>query len=348
MNMMLSNADYEKCIEWILEKASAPVQYMTQLKVLGEKENAKKLMEAWQKVVEDPLSKYIFEKQQPDGSWFTGGPWYPPPSYVQKGGYTAVSPKYVTTVWILRILGDMGYTIKFPEVKKAVDYVFKWQLDNGVITEDRRLLGKPSEKNPVNVPCRMNIMMDGLSRVGASKDPRYESSIKRLIMWQREDGGWLSEGHKDGSNAPYKIWDRSCPWSSYFALSALYHSNLSKYKEELIHALNFQLWHLEQKNEIEIRKTFFHGHEPIDELKMLTDLHLGLESNQIKNLIQWLKEMYEPELNHFRFKNQKKFKPVKRADKVSKQVMKYRNFHLIEDDWLTYHILKIETNLRKH
>ncbi|MBM3292060.1 hypothetical protein FJY84_05225 [Candidatus Bathyarchaeota archaeon] len=344
---MLSENEYQKCLNWLNEKASAPVKYMTNLKILGESTESITMTELWNQVQNDPLSKYIFEKQKMDGSWFTGGPWHSAPGYVQKSGYTAVSPKYVTTIWILKILGGMGYTISNPRVKNAVDWVFSWQLDNGVITEDRRLLGKPSDNNPSNHPCRMNIIMDALSRVSASSDPRFRISIGRLVSWQREDGGWLNEGHKDGSMSPYKVWDRSCPWSSYFALSALYYSDLPEYREAFKQALKFQLWHLEQKPENDVRRVFYHGHEPIQEMIMLSDLKIGLQSPQFNNLLNWLEKMYDPEKSHFKYSVLKHEKFTKKPDRVSQEVMKYRSFHQTEDDWITYHIMRIETNLRK-
>jgi hypothetical protein len=343
---MLNDEDYKKCLQWLKNNASAPVQYMTHLKILREDSQSKKMQDLWNQVLEDSLSKYIFDKQHQDGSWFTGGPWHSSPSYVQKAGYTAVSPKYVTTVWILKILGDMGYTIKDPRIQKAVDWVFKWRLNNGVITEDRRLLGKPANINPNNFPCRMNAMMDGLARVGASADPRFLSSIQRLTGWQREDGGWLNEGHRDASMSPYKVWNRSCPWSSQFALNTLYHSELPKFREILYNALKFQVWHLEQKPEEAIKKVFYHGHEPIQEMIMLSDLHIFLESNPFINLLNWLEEMYNSEQGYFKYSEPKQEISVKRADKVSREVMKYRSFHQTEDDWLTYNIMRIETNLK--
>lgn len=344
---MLSENDYQKCLHWLEDNASAAVRYMTHLKIIGDSAESNTIIDLWKRVQEDPLSKYIFEKQKPDGSWFTGGPWHAAPSYVQKSGYTTVSPKYVTTIWILKILGDMGYTLKDPRVKKAVDWVFSWQLDNGVITEDRRLLGKPSEVNPGNHPCRMNIIMDALSRVGASSDPRFHLSIERLVSWQREDGGWLNEGHRDGSMSPYKVWDRSCPWSSYFALSTLYYSNLPEYREVFKKTLKFQLWHIEQKPENDVRGVFYHGHEPIQEMIMLSDLHIGLQNPQFNNLLSWLERMYDPKKSHFKYSEPKNERNIKRSDRVSKEVMKYRSFHQIEDDWLTYNIMRIETNLKK-
>jgi hypothetical protein len=338
----LSDKKLEKSISWLISHASAPVGYLTYLNILGEETDSAHVLESWRRVEEDTLSRYIFERQADDGSWYTGGPWHPPPGYLQKGGYTPVSPKYVTTVWILGILGDMGYSIEDSRVKKAVDYTLGWQLDNGVLTEDKREIGEDHSGEPPNYPCRMSIMLANLCNVRASSDPRLRKSLDLLVRWQREDGGWLSEGHRDGRYAK-QGWFRGCPWVSSFSVRALYYSRLPEYRDALERGLRFLAWHLDQKPRQEIKRVFYHGHEPLRELEMFAKTGIALESTSAATLLEWLDSMYDPETGRYTYNGPSKVSS--KVDKVSVPVMKFRGFHQTEDDWLTYRAVNILQSL---
>ena len=200
---------------------------------------------------------------------------------------------------------------------------------------------------PRNVPCRMSIQLNGLAKVGISSDPRVRKALDVLVRWQREDGGWVQEGHKDGTAAPYKIWDRSCPWASFFAVSALYHANLPYYFEDLMQGLSFLLWHLDHKSEDDVKRFFWHGHEIVKELLMFSENGFKPEQRSIKILLDWLEGMCNPDEGHFHYKGKAVSKMTRKADGGDPRVMKYRLFHLIEDDWLTYWLTRIEKNFQK-
>jgi len=317
---------------------------MTRLNVLEEDPVSTEMRSLWQQVEEDDLIKYIFAKQATDGSWYTGGPWHPASTYIQKEGYTPVSPKYVTTVWVLGILGEMGYTASDPRVMKAVDYTLGWQLVNGVITEDRRELGKVHDEDPPNYPCRMSIILAYLTRVGAASDPRLKKSLDLLVRWQREDGGWLSEGHRDGSFRQ-QGWNRSCPWVSHFAVRALYNSHLPSYHAALEKGLLFLAKHLDMKPVDEIKRIFYHGHEPLRDLEMFADFKIAIESRSTLALVEWLNSMRDPKTGRYRYNGIPLNKVSAKIDKVSPSVMRFRAFHQAEDDWLTYKAVKIMRNL---
>jgi hypothetical protein len=338
----LSDKKLEKSISWLMIHASAPVRYLTYLNILGEEPDSASVLEAWRQVQEDAFSRYVFEKQTDDGSWYTGGPWHPPPSYLQKGGYTPVSPKYVTTVWVLGILGDMGYSVEDSRVKRAVNYTLGWQLDNRVLTEDRREIGRDHVGEPPNYPCRMSIMLAYLCNVGAASDPRLGKSLDLLVHWQREDGGWLSEGHRDGRFAQ-QGWFRGCPWVTSFSVRALYYSRLPEHRDALERGLRFLAWHLDQKPRQEIKRVFYHGHEPLRELEMFAETGVALESTSATTLLEWLDSMYDPETGKFTYNGPSKVSS--KVDKVSAPVMRFRGFHQAEDDWLTYRAVMILQSL---
>jgi hypothetical protein len=72
----------------------------------------------------------IFSKQREDGSWCSGGSWALKPPYLQKsktGGYDPESPKYVTAIWVLPLLGDMGFTADDQRIRKACEYILSYK-----------------------------------------------------------------------------------------------------------------------------------------------------------------------------------------------------------------------------
>ncbi len=74
----------------------------------------------------------------------------------------------------------------------------------------------------------------------------------------------------------------------------------------------------------------------------------GVESTQrsVKAILDWLEGMYLPEEAHFRYVGKPVSRMSVREDGASSVVMKYRLFHLIEDDWLTYYMTRIASNFQ--
>jgi hypothetical protein len=340
---MLGEEKIERSISWLLDNGSTPVRYMTLLRIVGEDPASSEMRTLWKEALRHPSSVEIFSKQRGDGSWCDGGPWAPKPSYIPQGGCTPVSPKYVTTSWLLSILGDTGYTVSDPKVSKAVEWVLGFQRPNGVLTEHHNPLTEEDyDENPRNVPCRMSIQLAGLAKVGAASDTRVRRGFEVLLRWQREDGGWVQEGHKEGTVAPYKIWTRSCPWVTFFTCTALHASRLTVYREPLRRGLGFILWHLNQKKRVDVQRFFWHGHEPVRELVMLAENGFGRDEPVIESLLSWLETMYNDETGSYRYNGKPISRMTLREDGGDPRVMKYRLFHLIEEEWLTYWMTRIE------
>jgi hypothetical protein len=340
---MPSEDRVERSIEWLLENGSAPVRYMTLLRIVGEDPASPEMRELWREAQRDPDGVEAFSKQRPDGSWCTGGSWAPKPSYIPLSGCTPVSPKYVTTSWLLNILGDSGYTIADPRVAKAKEWILGFQRPNGVLTENHNpITADDYDENPRNVPCRMSIQLTGLAKVGAANDLGVRRGFEVLLRWQREDGGWVQEGHKDGTVAPYKHWTRSCPWVTYFTCTALHAGRLPEHREPLRRGLDFIVWHLNQKKRSDIRRFFWHGHEPVKELVMLAENGFSRDEPAVENLLEWLEAMYRPETGSYRYNGKPVSKMTLREDGGDPRVMKYRLYHLIEEDWFTYWMTRVE------
>ena len=342
---MLSESQLEKNIHWLQTHGSEPVIYLTHLNLLKHDPETKHMQELWRKTQDSKQSQEIFTKQRLDGSWCDGGSWAYNPSYLPKSGYTPVSPKYVTTAWVLAKLGEMGYTINDPRIRKACEWITSWQWENGVLSEDREAPQSLKENiNPPNIPCRMSIQLEALAKTGFGTDKRLKKSWELILSWKRSDNGWLQDGHLDGSASPYKIWDRSCPWVTYFMTSALFYSEIKEYNRISKKCLDFLLWHMSHKNPVDLRRFFWHGHEPIKELLMFSMSGFDPSHDVIEGLLDWLMYMYDRDEGCFRYNGKPYTKMTSRNDGATSRIMKYRMYHQAEDDWLTYYASIIFSN----
>lgn len=342
----MNKRQIENNTKWLLTHASLPVKYLTYRDLLKNKSNLKPMKELFSEMEKSDIVKEIFSKQEPDGSWCSGGSWAPAPSYLPKSGHTPVSPKYVTTSWILPILGDLGFSIQDKRIKKAVEYILSFQSNNGYIAESHsNKYNIPYDQLPIS-PCRFSIILIGLSKVGADNNKEVKNAYNLLLHWQRNDGGWFSSNHAKQMN-----WNRSCPFASYHGAMALFCSNNLKskgHKNALLKALNFLIWHLSEKKDTEIQRFFYHGHSMVHELLMLSELNMGLKEKAVQRILEWLMTMYHPDEGCFRYTGKAISRYSYRNDYMDTRVAKYRLFHLIEDDWLTYYITRIMANILKH
>ncbi|MCD4753427.1 MAG: hypothetical protein K8R40_10180 [Anaerolineaceae bacterium] len=341
--MMLNKKQIENNTKWLLTHGSPPVKYLTHRDLLKNDSTSKSMKKLFAEVEKCDVVEEIFSKQEPDGSWCASGSWALSPSYLTKSGYTPVSPKYVTTSWILPILGDMGFTVQNVRVKKACEYILSYQSKNGFISESHSNKYDVAPDQLHIEPCRFTIMLIGLGKVGAGSDPRVINAYNLLLKWHQNDGGWASNQHSKQMN-----WTRSCPFASYHAAMALYCSNSKVYKDALTKALKFLVWHLSVKRDDEIQRFFYHGHSTVHELLMFSELNIGLRDKAVQTILEWLMMMYHPGESCFRYTGKSILKYSYQRDYMTARVAKYRLFHLIEDDWLTYYMTRIMANILNH
>jgi hypothetical protein len=333
--VFLDDRIIENNIQWLLTNGSLPVKYLTRKHIVGNSPSSRTMKDLWKEVLESPDVLEIMEKQKTDGSWFSGGSWAPPSTYLPKSGYNPYTPKRVTALWMLYLLGDMGFDITDNRVKRACEYTLLFKGSNGFFNSYFKFdPANPKEfftvDDPPNHPCVHAFYLLVLGKVGMSKDKRLAKSYDLLIRWQREDGGWVWDLHKKKKN-----WTRSCPLASGSGASALYYSHDPRYEEALIRALDFQAWHLTIRKEEELRLLIYHGHNMIKELIMFTEQNVGLSTKPIQIRLNWLMDMYNPKTSHFNYQGPKP-KPGNPS---------FYTYHLIGDDWLTYYITRIAKNL---
>lgn len=346
--MFLDEKQIEINVNSLLERASPPVVYLTHKNILKTDPGSPEMTELWNQVETYKPAQDIFSKQEMDGSWCAGGAWAAKPSYKPAEGYEPTTPKYATTAWILPLLADMGFDKRDRRIRNACNYILTYQWPNGFFASSRGYMAghkKGKGGDIPNNPCHFAVYLLALAKAGMGNDPLLKKSFDLLAQWQREDGGWVKEEHKDGTAAPYKVWDRSCPWSTLHAVSALYHSGNSEYDKALHKGLEFLLWHLSTKEEVDICQMYYHGHCTVRELMMFSDTGVGLDRKPVQAILRWLMTMYKPQKGCFKYNGKPVSKYSTKKDGVSPGVMKYRLYHLAEDDWLTYYLTRIGNNI---
>ncbi len=337
--MFLSTDQISQNIDWLLSNASPPVKYLTHKNLLGTSLSSGEMQALWQQVETYEETREIFSKQEENGSWYTGGSWAMSPSYMPQDGWDPYNPKYVTAVWVLPLLGEIGFTVQDRRIRKACDYV----LSNGYFRDPIFLDSAITDYSQARIsPCRFAQYLIALGMAGLANDRRVRTGYEYLLQEQREDGGWALEQHIRERN-----WTRSCPFSSYHATMALYYSGEEAYRGALIKALEFLVWHLSTKDVNEIQKFFYHGHSVVHELLMFSEFKVGLKENAIQTILEWLMSMYHMEEGCFRYAGKPVSKYSQRRDGMDARVAKYRLHHLILDDWLTYYLTRIGMNLNQ-
>lgn len=332
--MILTTEQISKNIDWLLAHASAPVKYLVYRDLVKTPEDTAEMRFLWKKVEEDRAVTEIFERQNAEGFWCSGGSWAQNPGYQLKSGVDPYTPKYVTTVWILPLLGRMGYNAEDSRIRSACEFTLTHgYFCDAYFSEYRMKAGEAHIS-----PCRFAQYLTALASVGYKQDRRTERGYEYLLRMQREDGGWALPQH-----ITERGWTRSCPWSTGHAATALYYKKDQNCSGELTRALLFLANHLSTKTQEEICRFFYHGHNTVDELLMMSEYKVGLTTNAVQTLMRWLMTMYRGD--HFEYQGKRVSAYTMKSDGMDARVARYRLYHRIEADWLTYDMTRIGMNL---
>ncbi len=188
-------------LDWLLEPENPSVRYFTLRDILDQPEKDSEVEEAKTAIgCYEKISK-IFSKQKPEGYWESAE--YP------------YHPKYKSTYWQIMILSQMGLDKYDDRVRKACEYIFQFQLEEGGFSTLReegakreymwvkkkaleRGKGTPAfeiwaeEKIRENeMSCLTGNVVASMIRLGYANDERVKRALKWLVKIQNRDGGWL-------------------------------------------------------------------------------------------------------------------------------------------------------------
>jgi len=188
----------ESPVDWLLEQSNPSVRISTLREILGKGENDPEVVAAKKAIPHSKTLTKIFAKQNPDGSWMI-----PHRPYL---------PKYKSSYWQIMILSQLGMDKTDPRMRKACEFIFKFQHSEGGFTsytlkhateeyeylqkKGKKLPKPPTEMAPALVyeqqmSCLTGNVCAALIRIGYKDDPRVKKALEWLTKIQFRDGGWL-------------------------------------------------------------------------------------------------------------------------------------------------------------
>jgi hypothetical protein len=121
-------------------------------------------------------------------------------------------PKYKSSYWQIMILGHLGMDKSDERVRKACEFTFRFQQDEGGFScfsmqrmlreyEKRKRQGRKlppltpgewatQECHQQQISCLTGNMSAALIRIGYKGDPRVQKALNWLVKIQNQDGGW--------------------------------------------------------------------------------------------------------------------------------------------------------------
>jgi len=186
---------------WLLEKDNPSVRYLTLTQLLEKGENDPDVIRTKGEIPEYGPVKKIFSKQKEGGYW--------------ENPDTPYLPKYKSTYWQIIIFSQLGLSIENDNVRKACEFIFKFQHEDGGFTifKEEGVMGEylwwknKQEKRGKPVPlfdnwskqiikeneitCLTGNLVASLFRLGYKEDSRIKKAVQWLINVQNSDGGWL-------------------------------------------------------------------------------------------------------------------------------------------------------------
>lgn len=159
----------DSVVEWLLEENQPSIRYLTLKELLGKPENDPDVSSTRELLAKRGWAAEILSRQDSGGGW-----WY--------SGKSLYRPKYVSTMWMLPILSDLGLTREEPRVGKACELWMKrlQKKDGGFSTDLARISEMCITGNTARV----------LIKFGYAEHPKAKSALDWLLNAQKENGGW--------------------------------------------------------------------------------------------------------------------------------------------------------------
>jgi hypothetical protein len=184
-------------LNWLLEDDNPSVRYFTLRDILGRSENDSQVLAAKKLIPKSRIVRKILQKQNPEGFW--------------EEPTNPYHPKYKSSYWQMMVLGQLGMDKTDERVRKACEYIFRFQLDEGgfssctpeLALNEYKLLRKKKRKLPSldewvprvifehQYSCLTGNMVAALIRIGYAKYSRVVKALNWLVKIQNIDGGWL-------------------------------------------------------------------------------------------------------------------------------------------------------------
>jgi hypothetical protein len=166
--------------EWLLDLEGSPVRYWTLVDILDRPPDDLEARAAQAAIPTYPPVAELLATQEGDGYWGKGDYYLPRAS---RG-----------TFWVLCVLGDLGLTLEEEHVRRACDFMFTHQREDGAFCRRRRVSGQGVVWQEHTEPCTQARIVRFLIQFGCAQDTRLRKAIDWLLPIQRDDGMWYCRG----------------------------------------------------------------------------------------------------------------------------------------------------------
>jgi len=187
--------------DWLLDPENPSVRYFTLRDICGRSEKDTEMEKAKEDIRTDRRVLRILSKQKPEGYW--------------EDAEQPYLPKYKSTYWQVMILSQLGLDKSDERVRKACEFIFQFQLEEGGFSSfgkegakrEYQLTKKRTERNRKKPPqfeswagekireyemsCLTGNVAASLIRLGYESDERVMKALEWLVEVQNKDGGWL-------------------------------------------------------------------------------------------------------------------------------------------------------------
>jgi hypothetical protein len=162
-------------IPWLLERENPSVRHWTLVDLLDQSLGDLEVQEARAAIPGYPPIAELLAAQGRDSYW------------VKHDYYL---PKHNGTFWTLSLLADAGLTLDNEEIRRACEFMFTFQREDGAFCRRRRVAGKGIVWADQPGPCTHARIVRFLIQFGYGDDPRTRRAIAWLLAAQQEDGMW--------------------------------------------------------------------------------------------------------------------------------------------------------------
>jgi hypothetical protein len=172
LSSRLKSETQEHVLSWLLEPEQPAVRYHALVGLMGRAKNAKDVLEARAQIPLSGWAAKILEGQDPEGRW------------AWKARESLYVPKYLSTIWNLIVLADLGMTAQDERVRRSCKLFL-----NGYSRPDGGF-DNPSSDWRRSELCLTGNLARTLVLCGYEDDPRVRSAFDWLVENQMKDGGW--------------------------------------------------------------------------------------------------------------------------------------------------------------
>ena len=166
-------------IPLLLMDPSPCLRYFILKELLNRPDDDSEVIELVKLREEDPLVKDLIKLQKPNGSWNSFSI-----SRIESKNHLNI------TSIVLQRLGFLGFDSSFAPIRKAAEYMFSKQQDDGSWPMPRRNNLSDEEIRYQMMPVQTAIPLLGLVMTGYSADKRIDKAFNWLLEQRLDDGAW--------------------------------------------------------------------------------------------------------------------------------------------------------------